>query len=67
MLVCNVLDCITRVNRRSITNQKYMAIYETEESKVKEVLPGFPGGFIHIDSMAAEFWKNLRLTEKIKL
>ena len=34
-----------------------MAIYETEKLKVKEVLPGFLGRFIHTDSMTTAFWE----------
>ena len=34
-----------------------MAIYETEKLKVKEVLPGFLGRFIHTDRITAAFWE----------
>ena len=34
-----------------------MAIYETEKLKVKEVLPGFLGRFIHTERATVAFWK----------
>ncbi len=34
-----------------------MAIYETEKLKVKEVLPGFLGKFIHTEKMTVAIWE----------